>query len=160
MSTHKLACVDGRAQSSPLAAFRDFQVLYQHFSKPAHTWMGTEREHPSNSDEGTGEISWKSKVEIHEMCLIHSAFSMCYQPRYLGVVLKLHWAKTRLWCPNQVIPGGLASQKSTHCTSAAQFGFETNYNPATGLFLRTRRALWVRLLVALFQMVQLWERKI
>lgn len=110
------------------------------------------------------KISWKSKVEIQEMCLIHSGFSMHYQLCYLGVVLKLHRAKTWLWCPNQVIPGGLASRQSmycyTHCTSAAQFGFETNYNPATGLLLRTQRAsLWVWLLIALFQMIQLWERK-
>lgn len=32
VSTHKPACPGGRAQSSPLAAFRVFKVLRQHFS--------------------------------------------------------------------------------------------------------------------------------
>lgn len=60
-----------RWESSVLSigCIQGFQRPASAFFKPAQAWIGTVRKHPQNSSEWTGEKSWKSKVEIQQLCV-------------------------------------------------------------------------------------------
>lgn len=64
------SCVS-RWESSVLSigCIQGFQRTASTYFKPVQPWIRTVRKHPQNSNEWTGEKSWKSKVEIQQLCV-------------------------------------------------------------------------------------------
>lgn len=133
VSPRKPACPGGRAQSSPYAASKVFEVMHHCFSSLYTLESEQEENIHENSSEWTGEKrSWKTKEEIQQRC--------ASDPLWLfRILLTPSWSSSENVCTSSSEDAAVGSKEGEvwqvgipevhvplhcdmHCTSLTDFG--------------------------------------